>query len=87
MKFLVYYLIFMNIASFVAMCIDKHRARRHRWRIAERTLFLLALLGGSGGALLAMWLLWHKVRTKLFAVGLPLLLMLHLLIAALVHLA
>lgn len=86
MKFLIGYLIVMNIVSFLAMCIDKHRARRHRWRIAERTLFLLALLGGSGGALLAMWLLWHKVRTKIFVVGLPLLLILHLLIAALLHL-
>ena len=81
MKILCIYLIVINIIALLAMAIDKRRAIRHRWCIPERVLFLLAVLGGSAGALLGMWLLWHKVRTKLFAVGLPVLLLLHLLLA------
>ena len=79
-KYLYIYLAIINIVSFVTMGIDKRRALRHRWRIPERVLFLLAIFGGSTGALLGMWLLWHKVRKKLFAVGLPILLMVHLLV-------
>lgn len=78
MKFLYIYLAVINVAAFAAMAIDKLRASRHRWRIPERTLFLLALFGGSLGSLLGMWILWHKVRNKMFAVGLPVVLILHL---------
>ncbi len=80
MKFLYIYLAVINLAAFVTMAMDKRRALRHRWRIPERVLFLLAMFGGSTGALLGMWLLWHKVRKKLFAVGLPVLLLVHVMI-------
>lgn len=65
------YLIAINTAAFSAMAIDKHRARRHRWRIRERTLLTLALLGGSIGAIAAMRLLRHKTNHPRFSVGLP----------------
>ena len=87
MKFLYIYLAVINIAAFITMAMDKRRALLHRWRIPERELFLLAVFGGSTGALLGMWLLWHKVRKKLFAVGLPVLLLVHLLLVLAVKLA
>lgn len=87
MKFLYIYLAVINIAAFITMAADKRRALRHRWRIPERVLFLMAVFGGSTGALLGMWLLWHKVRKKLFAVGLPVLLLVHLLLVLAVKLA
>lgn len=74
MKLFYIYLAVINIIAFVVMAVDKHRACTYRWRIPERTLFLLALLGGSAGSLLCMFLLWHKVRNRMFLVGLNILL-------------
>ncbi len=87
LEFLYIYLVIINIVAFITMAMDKRRALRHRWRIPERVLFLLAIFGGSTGALLGMWLLWHKVRKKLFAVGLPILLMVHMLVLLAIKLA
>lgn len=78
MKVLIYYCILINILSFAIMGIDKRRAVRHRWRIPERTIFLAALSGGSLGALLGMWIFWHKIRNKAFIFGLPVILVLQL---------
>lgn len=78
MKYLYIYLILISIVAFAMMGIDKYRACRHRWRIPERTLFLTAVLGGSPGAILGMFLFRHKTRHKLFAVGLPVVLAIQL---------
>lgn len=58
------------------MGIDKRRAKRGAWRIRERTLFLLALFGGSAGAIAGMWLFHHKTRHWYFVVGMPAILIL-----------
>ena len=65
------YLALMNGAAFGAMGIDKWKARHDKWRIRERTLFLLAILGGSPGAILGMLLFRHKTRHWYFRYGLP----------------
>lgn len=61
----------VNLAAFAAMGLDKRRARKGAWRVRERTLFLLALIGGSVGAIAGMWLFRHKTRHWYFALGLP----------------
>lgn len=72
MKFLLpIYLIAINIAAFCLMGIDKRRAKRHLWRISEKTLFLPALLGGSLGGILGMHLFRHKTKHWYFKYGLP----------------
>ena len=68
------YLAAVNLAAFAAMGLDKRRARKGRWRIRERTLFLSALLGGSPGALLGMWTFRHKTKHWYFVWGMPLIL-------------
>lgn len=73
---LLFYLGAVNLTAFVLFGIDKRRARRHRWRIPERRLFMAALAGGSLGALAGMYGFRHKTRHKLFAWGVPLLLVL-----------
>ena len=68
------WLIGVNLAAFVLMGADKYRARRGRWRIPERTLFLPPLLGGALGGLIGMRVFHHKTRHWYFRYGLPLLL-------------
>lgn len=65
------YLLLANLAAFLTFGADKRRARRDLWRVPERTLFLLALLGGSVGAILGMHLFHHKTRHWYFRLGLP----------------
>ncbi|WP_253288577.1 DUF1294 domain-containing protein [Intestinibacter bartlettii] len=55
-----YYLIFINIAMFCFMCIDKKRAIKNQFRISEKKLLTIAFLGGSIGMLAAMNIVHHK---------------------------
>ena len=63
------------------MAEDKRRAKRHGWRIPEKTLFLTALLGGSIGAWVGMYLCRHKTKHWYFVVGIPLILVVQLILA------
>ena len=56
------WLIAINLVTFAVYGIDKRRARRGAWRVPEKTLFLLPLLGGSIGALLGMRVFRHKTK-------------------------
>ena len=73
-KVVLIYLLTVNAAAFLMMCLDKRFAVHGQWRIPEKTLFLLAVLGGSLGGCLAMRLFHHKTRHRSFAIGFPLLL-------------
>ena len=70
------YLIVINILAFILYGIDKKRARDHAWRISERMLIGIALIGGSVGAIAGMLLFHHKTRHWYFRYGLPLILIL-----------
>ncbi|MBF1067638.1 MAG: DUF1294 domain-containing protein [Porphyromonadaceae bacterium] len=72
------YLILMNLIAFALYGIDKRRAKQGAWRISEYTLLLVALLGGSLGALLGMRYFHHKTRHRKFRYGVPLILLLQL---------
>ena len=65
------YLSVINLAAFLTFGADKRRAKRRQWRVPERTLFLLALLGGSVGAICGMCAFHHKTRHWYFRWGLP----------------
>jgi len=68
------YLIVINMLAFILYGIDKKRARDHAWRISERMLIGIALIGGSVGAIAGMLLFHHKTRHWYFRYGLPLIL-------------
>ena len=74
---LLYYLIVINIVTFLVYGIDKWRstsgrllptgrkkAKQGSWRISEATLLILAVIGGSIGALLGMKIWHHKMMHK-----------------------
>lgn len=56
----------MSIAAFIAYGVDKSAASRHRRRVSERTLHLLALFGGWPGALFAQPAFRHKTMKRSF---------------------
>ena len=70
------YLIIINFAAVLVTVSDKHRAKKHWWRIPENTLLLVAALGGSPAMLATMLLIRHKTRHPKFMVGIPLILIL-----------
>jgi len=68
------YLLFINILAFLAMWIDKRKAKYGKWRIKEMTLLILALLGGSIGGILGMYTFHHKTKKPQFYIGFPVIL-------------
>ena len=90
---LLYYLIVINIVTFLVYGIDKWRstsgrllptgrkkAKQGSWRISEATLLILAVIGGSIGALLGMKVWRHKTMHKKFKYGLPLILIIQIIL-------
>lgn len=61
----------MSLIGFALMGADKYKAKHDRWRIPERTLMLIALLGGSPGVWLGMRVFHHKTLHHLFSWGVP----------------
>ena len=81
------WLVLFNLAAFFVFGFDKFKAKykethENARRVRERTLFLLAILGGSVGALLGMKVWRHKTLHKTFRIGIPLILALQILIPA-----
>jgi uncharacterized membrane protein YsdA (DUF1294 family) len=74
-KVLIYYLMVINIVTFLVYGIDKIKAKQGSWRISEATLLIFAVIGGSIGALLGMKVWHHKTMHKKFKYGLPLILL------------
>ena len=68
------YLIIINIVGFLAMLIDKRKAQKGSWRIPEKTLFIITLLGGGIGTILGMYVFRHKTKKLKFTIGLPVIL-------------
>lgn len=71
-------IIILNAITFGVYGIDKWKAMKNRWRIPESTLLLLAVVGGSIGALLGMKVWHHKTMHKKFKYGIPLILVLQI---------
>ena len=67
-----------TLIAFVLMGADKWKARHDNWRVPEKTLFLSAILGGSGGALAGMYLFRHKTKHLSFTIGMPVILALQI---------
>lgn len=66
-------LVAINLIAFAAMGADKRRAQTGKWRIKERTLFLLAALFGGVGGTAGMLVFRHKTKHWYFVLFFPLL--------------
>ena len=65
------YLLVMNVVGFAVMGIDKYKAIKGKWRVPEKTLFLLSILGGSIGTWAGMYAFRHKTKHWYFVIGMP----------------
>ena len=74
------YLLVVNIVGFAMMGIDKRRAKRDAWRIPERNFFIVAVLGGALGCYIGMQVFHHKTLHKAFAIGMPAILIVQILV-------
>ena len=90
-QILLFYLLAVNVLTFLAYGIDKHKAihNSHKGkclsrRIPEASLLLLAILGGSPAALLAMRVFHHKTLHKKFRYGVPAILLVQIVVVCLV---
>lgn len=74
------YLIVVNLWAFIMMGVDKRRARKEKWRISEKALFLPAVLFGALGGVAGMKIFHHKTKHWYFRWGFPLLLAVQLIL-------
>lgn len=65
------YLVLINVITFIVYGVDKSLAIKHKWRISEATLIILAAIGGSIGAFLGMQIFRHKTKHIKFVLGVP----------------
>ena len=72
MNLVLYYIVIINILTFIVYGLDKLKAKKGKWRISESTLLLLAIIGGSIGAWFGMKVWHHKTMHKKFKYGVPL---------------
>lgn len=70
-KLILLYFVIVNLVGFLIMLVDKRRSINHEWRISERTLFIVSIIGGSIGSYLGMQLFRHKTRHLKFTLGIP----------------
>ena len=81
MKFILIYLVIINVYSFQLMLTDKRKAQKRIRRIPESTLLTSAVVGGSFGMLAGMYCFRHKTRHLKFTLGVPAILLAQLVFA------
>lgn len=72
------YYICVNIIAFILYGLDKKYARESRWRIPEKTLLGIALIGGAAGAWIGMQTFRHKTKHMSFRTLVPLFAVVHM---------
>lgn len=83
-KTIFFYLVLVNVIGFTLMGVDKNRSVKHKWRIREKTLFLIAFIGGSLGVYAGMKTWKHKTKHRYFVYGIPGILFIQFLLAYLI---
>ncbi|WP_102345327.1 DUF1294 domain-containing protein [Bacillus sp. Marseille-P3661] len=71
-------IILLNIITFITMYVDKQRSKRGEWRIPEKRLFALSLVGGAIGTFYGMKMFRHKTQHNSFKYGIPVMIIINL---------
>lgn len=79
-KNIIIYILLINLIGFFAMLIDKKKAQKGKWRIPEKTLLIITLLGGGVGTILGMYMFRHKTKKLKFTIGFPVILILEIIL-------
>ena len=82
-KAAVIYLTAISVMAVILTVVDKNRAKKHKWRIPERTLMFVGFLGGAFAEYITMKLTHHKTLHKKFMVGLPVFFIIHIILFSL----
>ena len=77
-QILTIYLIIINIIGIYVMWSDKQKAKKGQFRIPEKILFLVAILGGAFGTTYGMYQFRHKTKHWYFKYGMPIILVVEL---------
>jgi uncharacterized membrane protein YsdA (DUF1294 family) len=77
LKIILIYLLLINFVAFVTYGIDKWKAKHNKWRVPEKTLLGMALVGGSVGSLASMYTFHHKTKKWYFSILVPMMLIVH----------
>ena len=77
---MIYYLIFINIVGLLSMYLDKYFAKNNMYRISEKSLFFIAIIGGSIGSIIGMYQFRHKTKHRQFTTGLPFIIFIQIMI-------
>ena len=71
LKNIIIYFVVINLIGFLIMYIDKQKAKKGKWRIPEKVLFIITALGGGIGTIAGMYTFRHKTQKVAFVVGFP----------------
>jgi len=80
LKNIIIYLLIINVLGFLAMGLDKWKAKKGRWRIPEDSLLMFTILGGGIGTITGIYTFRHKTKKLKFTIGMPLILILEILL-------
>ena len=81
---MIYFLI-INCIGFIIKKKDKSKAKHHLYRISEKALFTVAIIGGSLGVWLGMYLFHHKTKHWYFVWGIPMIVIIQMIIIYKLH--
>ena len=70
-RYIIIYIIFINLIGFFVMWWDKRQAKMGNWRTPEKTLFTITFLGGGFGTIAGMYKFRHKTKKLRFTIGFP----------------
>ena len=78
-------LVILNFISFFLMAFDKHLAKAGKRRVPEKILFISTIFFGGLGGVLGMILCRHKTKHWYFVVGMPLILLAHVVVGIMIY--